>query len=84
MLKVHMDRLDNVYSGTAGFIKIDVEGHEQAVLDGAVETIDRCRPRLLVEVDERLSPGLAWSGPRRTSQSSAIAATTFIGAVSSP
>ena len=57
MLKVHMDRLDNVYSGTAGFIKIDVEGHEQAVLDGAVETIDRCRPRLLVEVDERLSPG---------------------------
>jgi FkbM family methyltransferase len=57
MLKVRMDRLDNIYTGAAGFIKIDVEGHEQAVLDGAVETIDRCRPRILVEIDERLSPG---------------------------
>jgi FkbM family methyltransferase len=57
VLKVRMDRLDNVYGGTVGFIKIDVEGHEQAVLDGAVETIDRCRPRILVEIDERLSPG---------------------------
>jgi FkbM family methyltransferase len=56
-LKVRMDRLDNVYGGTAGFIKIDVEGHEQAVLDGAIETIDRCRPRLLVEIEEHLSPG---------------------------
>jgi hypothetical protein len=27
------------------------------VLDGAVETIRRCLPRLLVEIDERLSPG---------------------------
>src|SRR5882757_8190370 len=34
--KVRMDRLDNVYNGVVGFIKIDVEGHEQAVLDGAV------------------------------------------------
>jgi FkbM family methyltransferase len=56
-LKVRMDRLDTVYGGTAGFIKIDVEGHEQAVLDGAIETIDRCRPRLLVEIEEHLSPG---------------------------
>jgi hypothetical protein len=55
-LKVRTDRLDNVYGGSAGFIKIDVEGHEQAVLDGAVETIDRCQPRVLVEVEERLSP----------------------------
>jgi FkbM family methyltransferase len=58
VLKVRTDRLDSVYGdGTAGFIKIDVEGHEQAVLDGAVETIDRCRPRVLVEIDQHLSPG---------------------------
>jgi FkbM family methyltransferase len=57
LFEVPMDRLDSVYSGGAGFIKIDVEGHEQAVLDGAVRTIRRCRPRLLVEIDERLSPG---------------------------
>ena len=46
-----------LYEGDVGFIKIDVEGHEQAVLDGAVQTIRRCRPRMLVEIDERLSPG---------------------------
>ncbi len=56
-IKVSMDRLDTVYKGRAGFIKIDVEGHEQAVLDGALQTIRRCRPRVLVEIDDRLSPG---------------------------
>jgi len=56
-IDVPMERLDNAYSGNVGFIKIDVEGHEQAVLDGAVETIKRCQPRLLVEVDDRLSRG---------------------------
>jgi len=56
-IEVPMATLDSVYEGQAGFIKIDVEGHEQAVLDGAVQTIRRCRPRLLVEIDERLSPG---------------------------
>lgn len=30
-------------------IKIDVEGHEQAVLDGAMKTIDSNRPLLLIE-----------------------------------
>lgn len=56
-ISVPMDRLDAVYDGDVGFIKIDVEGHEQSVLDGAVKTIRRCKPRMLVEVDERLSPG---------------------------
>jgi FkbM family methyltransferase len=56
-IEVPMDRLDNVYGGEVGFIKIDVEGHQQAVLDGAVKTIRRCQPRMLVEVEERLSPG---------------------------
>ena len=54
---VPMERLDDIYSGPCGFIKIDVEGHQQAVLDGAVETIKRCQPRMLVELEERLSPG---------------------------
>jgi FkbM family methyltransferase len=56
-IEVPMQRLDDVYRGNVGFIKIDVEGHEQAVLDGAVETIRRCRPRILVEIDDRMSPG---------------------------
>lgn len=32
------------------FMKIDVEGAELACLRGAVETLKRCRPRLMVEV----------------------------------
>lgn len=56
-IEVRTDLLDNVYSGAVGFIKIDVEGHEQAVLDGAVQTIGRCLPRILVEIEEHQSPG---------------------------
>jgi FkbM family methyltransferase len=56
-IEVQTDRLDNVYRGQVGCMKIDVEGHELAVLRGARETIRRCRPRLLVEIEERLSPG---------------------------
>jgi len=57
IIEVHTDRLDNVYNADAGFIKIDVEGHEQAVLDGAIRTISRCLPRILVEIEELMSPG---------------------------
>ena len=53
-IEVPMATLDSVYDGQVGFIKIDVE---HRLLDGAVQTIRRCRPRLLVELDERLSPG---------------------------
>ena len=49
--------LDEVYTGDVGFIKIDVEGHEHSVLQGALRTIARCRPRVLVEAEERHSPG---------------------------
>ena len=70
---VPMERLDDIYSGPCGFIKIDVEGHQQAVLDGAVETIRRCQPRMLVEVEDRLSPG-GLAPARAFFDSSAIAA----------
>jgi FkbM family methyltransferase len=36
-----------------GFVKIDVEGHETAVLDGAAGTIGRHRPALLIEIEAR-------------------------------
>jgi len=49
--------LDEVFAGDAGFIKVDVEGHEEAVLDGAARTITRCRPRLLIEIEEGRMPG---------------------------
>jgi FkbM family methyltransferase len=38
------------------FIKIDVEGHEQKVLHGATKLLARCRPVLLVEIEQRHHP----------------------------
>lgn len=55
-ITVPVRTLDGVYGGDAGFIKIDVEGHEIEVLEGARETIARSRPIFLIEVVERLSP----------------------------
>ncbi len=59
-------RLDDYAIADVGFIKIDVEGHEMAVLAGAGETIARCRPRLLVEANDAHAPGavdrlVAWA-----------------------
>ena len=48
--RVQLRRLDDVYSGTPGLIKIDVEGHECEVLKGAEQTIRRHRPFLYVEL----------------------------------
>ena len=39
------------YEFDAHFIKIDVEGYEVRVLRGAEETINRCRPVMLIEVN---------------------------------
>jgi FkbM family methyltransferase len=49
--------LDEVFAGDAAFIKIDIEGYEEAVLDGAAKTITRCRPRLLIGIEENRAPG---------------------------
>jgi FkbM family methyltransferase len=38
------------------FVKIDVDGHEIPVLRGAAATIARDRPRLLIEVEQRIQP----------------------------
>jgi FkbM family methyltransferase len=56
-IEVSTAPLDQVYAGDLGFMKIDVEGHEDAVLDGARDTLCRCRPNILVEIEERHSPG---------------------------
>ena len=51
-LEVETRRLDDERIDDVGFIKIDVEGYEFAVLDGAAETIRRDRPVLLIEIEE--------------------------------
>ncbi|NYH79773.1 FkbM family methyltransferase [Actinopolyspora biskrensis] len=35
------------------FMKIDVEGYEPSVLEGAEETLENCRPKILLEIEER-------------------------------
>jgi len=45
-------RLDDLAIENIGFIKIDAEGFEREVLEGARSTIDRDRPNLLIEMDE--------------------------------
>lgn len=55
VVKVETARLDALDLEPCGFIKIDVEGHEAAVIAGAAGIIARDRPTLLVELEERHS-----------------------------
>lgn len=45
--------LDSLKLRNVDVIKIDVEGHEEATLKGAMETVRRERPCLIVEIEER-------------------------------
>jgi FkbM family methyltransferase len=47
---IQLRKLDDVYTGTPGVIKIDVEGHEMDVLKGAEKTIREHMPALIVEI----------------------------------
>lgn len=49
--------LDRLADRDVGFVKIDVEGHELSVLQGAGTLLARSKPSVLVEVEERHSPG---------------------------
>jgi FkbM family methyltransferase len=55
-LEVPTKKLDEYHFAGVGFIKIDVEGHELAVLEGAAETIDTQHPNLLVECNDEHHP----------------------------
>lgn len=45
-------RLDDFDLGDVGFVKIDVEGHELAVLQGAENLLEAQRPVLMVEIED--------------------------------
>jgi FkbM family methyltransferase len=55
-LDVPTARLDEVIRQDVAFVKIDVEGHELSVLEGASGLIDRSQPVFLVEAEDRHRP----------------------------
>lgn len=56
--------LDSFEFTDVALIKIDVEGHEEAVIEGAQGTIMRCRPAFIIESENRHNPG----APRRLAE----------------
>jgi len=53
---VPLRKLDDYNIEEVGFIKIDVEGHEEDVLIGGRELLIKYRPVLLIEAEERHKP----------------------------
>lgn len=49
--------LDDLGLENISFMKIDVEGHEPAVLQGAVRLLEQEKPVLLIEIENRHNPG---------------------------
>lgn len=54
-IEVPLVRLDDVVGPgiDVDFVKIDVEGHEMSVLRGGSEMFRRCRPAILIEIEQR-------------------------------
>lgn len=50
---IEVDAWSSHHPGPVSFMKVDVEGFEPGVLEGARETIDRDRPSLLLEIEDR-------------------------------
>jgi FkbM family methyltransferase len=66
-IEVEVRTLDSFDIRDVGFMKIDVEGHELAVLRGARKTLVRDKPVLLIEIEDRHHPRslestVAWLG----------------------
>jgi methyltransferase, FkbM family len=51
--KIKTERLDNFNFNNISLIKIDVEGFELYVLRGAIETIKKNKPRIIIETQSK-------------------------------
>lgn len=54
---VPLSTLDSFELADVGFFKVDVEGHEEALLRGAAQTLRRSDASLYIEIEERHNPG---------------------------
>lgn len=62
-IMVRTASLDSFDFRDVGFVKIDVEGHEEAVLRGARSTLMRDMPNLIIEIEERHASGATYRVP---------------------
>ncbi len=59
MITISTCELDNVLEGRCDVLKIDVEGAENEVIDGAAETIKLHRPAILLDLHPQLGADVA-------------------------
>ncbi len=57
-VEVEIVTLDEAVTEDVGFLKVDVEGHEMSVFHGAERLLQRSRPNIIVELEERHRPGI--------------------------
>ena len=57
VVPVELRTLDSYRLSDVGFLKVDVEGHEEPLLRGARETIIASRPVVFMEIEERHAAG---------------------------
>ncbi|WP_144186468.1 FkbM family methyltransferase [Elioraea rosea] len=55
---VEIVTLDEAVTEDVAFLKVDVEGHEMSVFHGAEGVLKRCRPNIIVELENRHRPGI--------------------------
>ena len=73
-IDVETRRLDDFAITNCSFIKIDVEGHEESVLEGAPSLIAAERPVLMIELVEAFNPGVV---ARLTARYAALSYSVF-------
>lgn len=56
-IQVPLRTLDSYGLSDVGFVKIDVEGHEENLLIGGIETLRRSNATVFIEIEERHNPG---------------------------
>lgn len=71
--QVNLVAIDDVVSADRNIvvIQLDVEGHEQSALSGAMRTIERCRPLLVLET----APPASWIAQHLTPLGYSVAGT---------
>jgi FkbM family methyltransferase len=67
-VQVAVEKLDNIPTSNIGAMKVDVEGHELAVLDGATKTLRRDCPTIIIESEERHHAGAVRAVERKLSE----------------